>query len=371
MLTLLAASSIVPALPSAASAEPVRIMPVGDSITQGSAGDFTWRYRLWQMLQAGADPASPVSFVGDRTGLFNPVNNTIDFNHDYLDPGFDQAHHAYWGRTLLDESGRIAGGIANTESKPDVLTVHLGTNDAGRGAYRGGLSMTNLIKSARKADPGVDVVIGKLYPLWDGRKEFNVSYVSGFNKVMVDVARSLDTPDERVVVADTNAGFDPATMTWDGRHPTPTGEVRIAAGFADALATLGIGQGSLGQGDATPAWTPPAPTPTVTAVKAGQLKATWTASTPGARQYRLERRDVTADGEWTTAGTYGFATTPLSSTSSNLVAGHTYAFQVRPVRAALVGEPGASAELEAPSAATAPPSPSGPSRPWWLSWLPF
>lgn len=369
MLAVAAALLLGAALPAAASAEPVRLMPVGDSITQGSAGDFTWRYRLWQMLQAGADPASPVSFVGDRTGLYNPTTNKVDFNRDYLEPGFDQGHHAFWGRTLVDESGRIAAGINATDPKPTVLAVHLGTNDLNRGAYRGGLSMTNLIKAARRVDPGVDVVIGRLYPLWNGKEQFNVGYVAGFNRVMGDVARNLDTPDERVIVADTDAGFDPETMTWDGRHPTPTGEVRIAAGFADALATLGIGQGALGMGTASPAWTPPTPTPTVTAGNAGQLTARWTASTPGARNYLLQRRDVTADGRWNDVGT--FAPSTLSNTSSGLVGGRTYAFRIAPVRVAMVGEPGPSAELVAPTESAPEPPSSGPSRPWWLRWLPF
>jgi hypothetical protein len=47
-----------------------RIMVVGDSISQGSAGDFTWRYRLDRHL-AGAGAA--VDFVGPRSDLYDNV----------------------------------------------------------------------------------------------------------------------------------------------------------------------------------------------------------------------------------------------------------------------------------------------------------
>ena len=47
--------------------EPLRVLLVGDSVTQGSAGDSTWRYRLWKHLEATT--AGPVDLVGPRNDL--------------------------------------------------------------------------------------------------------------------------------------------------------------------------------------------------------------------------------------------------------------------------------------------------------------
>ena len=47
---------------------PIRIMVVGDFISQGYAGDYTWRYRLWEWLRAGA---VDVDFVGPYSGTFS------------------------------------------------------------------------------------------------------------------------------------------------------------------------------------------------------------------------------------------------------------------------------------------------------------
>ena len=62
----LVASTLL-AAPAHAAAEPVRILIAGDSITQGYAGDYTWRYFLDHSLrEAGTD----FDFVGTRTSTF-------------------------------------------------------------------------------------------------------------------------------------------------------------------------------------------------------------------------------------------------------------------------------------------------------------
>lgn len=47
----------------------MRFMFVGDSMTIGRAGDFTWRYRMWQHLNASY--GGPYAIVGPRTGLYD------------------------------------------------------------------------------------------------------------------------------------------------------------------------------------------------------------------------------------------------------------------------------------------------------------
>ena len=56
-----------------------RIMIVGDSVTQGSSGDYTWQYRLYEHLRA--DGVSP-RMVGPHHTLFNNVTK-VDGDHSY------------------------------------------------------------------------------------------------------------------------------------------------------------------------------------------------------------------------------------------------------------------------------------------------
>ncbi|MFC7503453.1 hypothetical protein, partial [Nocardioides sp. GCM10030258] len=56
-LLAVAAGLALPGTAHGADEEPdlpddvVRVLIVGDSVTQGSSGDWTWRYRLWRHLQ--------------------------------------------------------------------------------------------------------------------------------------------------------------------------------------------------------------------------------------------------------------------------------------------------------------------------------
>lgn len=60
-------------------------MFVGDSMTIGSTGDFTWRYRMWQHLNATFD--GPYRIVGPRHTLHDPVEGAAT-SSAYADPGF-------------------------------------------------------------------------------------------------------------------------------------------------------------------------------------------------------------------------------------------------------------------------------------------
>ena len=107
----------------AAPAGPV-FMLVGDSITQGRAGDFTWRYRLHTHLAATMTPAgSRVEFAGPRRDLYDLADHRHG-NQDYADAKFDPDHNAIWGRLLADARAGIAADVA--EFRPTHLLVLLG-----------------------------------------------------------------------------------------------------------------------------------------------------------------------------------------------------------------------------------------------------
>ena len=127
VLLVLACPPAAAAAPPPA-ADPVRILVVGDSMTQGSSGDWTWRYRLWQHL---AGHGVPVDFVGPRDDLWDNVTGLFG-SHAYVDPAFDSDHAARWGRsmTLVEaDKGDIPIGQLVTDYHPDVVVEMLGVND--------------------------------------------------------------------------------------------------------------------------------------------------------------------------------------------------------------------------------------------------
>jgi lysophospholipase L1-like esterase len=272
----------------AASADPgpVRILLLGDSVTQGSTGDWTWRYRLWQHL-TGAGVA--FDLVGPRTDLLDRTTSTYG-SHGYLDPNFDQDHAAQWGNALGWPAFSVSALVADYQ--PDVVVELLGVNDfAGLGSSVATVDdeLRTLVSDARAQKPDVDVVLGALGSDW-------ITNVPEFNAQLPALAASLDTPTSRIV-ASAPPHLVQDVDTYEFVHPSATGEVKIAAEIDDALSTLGIG--------------PPAerPLPTVPngprdpaqlSVVPGDTSAALSWSLPlGADRVYVEQRDLdAADPGW-------------------------------------------------------------------------
>lgn len=207
-----------------------RVLLFGDSITHGRNGDWTWRYRLWQRLQDSG--AHGIDFVGPADDLHSASDN-------YRDPMFDRDHASRWGTRL--GSPAYSPGELGRVYRPDVVVVELGVNDLRHDATPAEVeeSMRVTVEELREAAPGVDVVVVHVPVVTvAGATELNVRYDR--------LAAELDSEDERVLVAPADVGFvpDPAVLgsdSYDGLHPSASGELKIATAVAGALVQLGIG----------------------------------------------------------------------------------------------------------------------------------
>lgn len=322
MIARLAALALVLGLLSACGDDdrPVRILLVGDSVTQGSAGDWTWRYRLWEHLVA--DDAD-VDFVGPADTLAGPPPALP--NQEYADPDFDRTHAAHWGDAFYDTQWPIGDLVETYE--PDVVVELLGVNDlvGGKTPDEVLAELSDFVTTAQQVDPDVDVVLGQLSQSWQPG-------VPDYNAGLPGLAQELGTDDSRVVVATAPTDFVEDVDTWDAAHPTATGEVKIAASVADALAELDIGTNY------------PRPFPTVDPVPIGtpdlavvpgptSAALTWTLP-PGTDQTWVWVRDATLNGAWERR-TYALGGTTW--TDQGLVSGHTYEYRVQPAKGASLG----------------------------------
>jgi len=352
--------------PSAAGPDaPVRVLIIGDSMTQGSAGDWTWRYRLWKDLQAsGAD----VEFVGPSTDMFDVTTTTFG-SHDYVDPDFDQDHAARWGLSLAFPDEHRSIGDLVTDYDPDVVVEMLGVNDLTwlQGSPDDLINgLRGWVAAGRQVDPGVDFVLGRIPQPW-------LEKVPVFNNELEGLAGELSNADSKVVVAESDADISRATDSWDTFHPNARGEIKIAAGMADALAELGIGQ-------AVPRPLPIAETvvgPRFPAVPAAPTTAlhsvhlTWTRS-PGAPETDVYARDVTTGEPWHQVGP---RTQDTEATIDGLPGWHWFEFKLLPVK----GQPAADdmfsdvVAAEVPGDALGSPTPTvlaGPDGTATARWQP-
>jgi lysophospholipase L1-like esterase len=289
---VLAALVCVPAqAPAVAAAdEQLRILVVGDSVTQGSAGDWTWRYRLWRHLQATS--AVPVDLVGPRDDLFD-ARVGAPGNYDYVDPAFDTQHAARWGTNLAVADIPLQKLVETY--RPDVVIALLGINDLalGASAEQVGQGLENLVLEAHAGDPAVDVVLAEIVQTW-------VPGAAAVNDHLHQAAAEIDDPSARVLVAETADGFGRRHDTYDGTHPSARGEVVIASAVADGLARLGIGLPAPRPEPTVPVG-PRMPVAVKGAVRHGGVRLTWSPS-PGADSYRVLYRRPAVSRRWSVVG---------------------------------------------------------------------
>ncbi|MFC3381891.1 SGNH/GDSL hydrolase family protein [Couchioplanes azureus] len=200
----------------APDAAPVRIMPLGDSIT-GSPG--CWRALLWRRL-----PARRVDFVGTRPA------RPCGFAHD----GRHEGHSGYLA-TDVAARGLLPGWLSATD--PDVVMMHLGTNDVWRHRSAAAIlaAFTTLVGQMRAANPRMTILVAQVLPMDPAGCAGCARRVAALNAAVPGWAAALSTPRSPIAVVDQWTGFDTAADTSDGVHPNRAGDRKIAARWYPAL----------------------------------------------------------------------------------------------------------------------------------------
>lgn len=72
----------------------MRFLFVGDSMTIGRSGDFTWRYRMWQHLRATLGDGG-YAITGPRAELYDTEAGAL-LSHAYGDLTSPRPHAVTW-----------------------------------------------------------------------------------------------------------------------------------------------------------------------------------------------------------------------------------------------------------------------------------
>lgn len=232
-------------IPSPAKA--VDIMPMGDSIT---AGLNACGYRTPLVQSLNNLPNCSFSMVGTQSTSNNPPAGTCitsNINHQSIG-GYSTGNYMQ----IVDGIPRIRGYLnANT---PDVVLLHIGTNDMGSGSgsfqigtYNDGSNqgtftigrIVQMIDEIYAKNNNAKILIADLIPVYNGASGYN-SRISQLGALIGDVVddRQMDGNDIRLV--EVNSGFSQSMMQSDGIHPNASGESYIAGRFLSALQAEGI-----------------------------------------------------------------------------------------------------------------------------------
>ena len=190
------------------AAEPVRILAIGDSITQGGKTFVTYRLPLDQKLRAAG---MKFEFVGSQQSD---------------GPNGPLWHEGYGGKNAEFLAGLMPQKLKL--AKPDIILLHCGHNHSAEEKPVPGIiaAERTIIEAARKQNPKVVVLLAQVIP---SGKLPKYSYLPELNQAEIVLARELSRSDAPVMIVDLATGFDPQKDTiLDKVHPNAQGAEKMA-----------------------------------------------------------------------------------------------------------------------------------------------
>ncbi|MFL5995230.1 MAG: ricin-type beta-trefoil lectin domain protein [Streptomyces sp.] len=201
------AAGVAPA--SAASNTPLRVMPLGDSITWGVGSSTGNGYRgpLWDEL---ATDGHPLDFVGTlRGGSMSDPDN--------------EGHSGY----RIDQIAALADASL-TRYRPNVVTLEIGTNDL-NGNYQPSTAadrLRSLVNQITADVPDATVLVASLIVSTSGSEE---PYRGAYNQAIPQIVSDAQAAGKHVAYVDMSS-LTTADLA-DALHPNDAGYQKMADAF--------------------------------------------------------------------------------------------------------------------------------------------
>jgi lysophospholipase L1-like esterase len=204
---------------------PIRLLPLGDSITHGywsGIGTNTYnsyRKELKNLLDTNGFPSDFVGSLAD--GSFP------DHQHE----GHD-GWHADEAATTNDILGRVAGWMADTDA--DIVLLHIGTNDI-LDNEANAMEVSNILDEIYGANSNASVVLALIINA--DPAQGTSADISTYNSNLNIMAQSRISAGEDLLVVDmeNGAGLDYGSPDMIGMHPSPTGYIKMATNWYPAV----------------------------------------------------------------------------------------------------------------------------------------
>ena len=206
------------------SGAPVRIIPIGDSVTEGGRVDrkeYTYRWPLARFLE---DEGVCFEFIGSHSSGFDPQVR-------WPKPR-DSVHEGYYGATTSQVRDMLLGSLPALPA-PEIALVHLGTNDSPRAFGRDTVrAMRDIVHLLREANPRVVILIGqiKLEALRGAVVHLRLARLAAMETTVLSPVVTVNQY--------SNWNSDPASReadTFDGVHPNLRGQRKMAEAWLSAM----------------------------------------------------------------------------------------------------------------------------------------
>jgi lysophospholipase L1-like esterase len=205
----------------------VRVMPLGDSITDGLTVPGGYRIGLWQRFGTGG---FRVDFVGS---LFNGPANLGDHDHE---------GHSGWRIDMIDAN--IVNWLRTTT--PHTVLLHIGTNDVLQNFNLAGAPgrLSTLIDHITATVPTAEVFVASIIPIGNANSD---AAARTFNSAIPGIVQSKVNAGRHVHFVDLHPALTNADLA-DGVHPNAGGYDKMAARWFTALQSVPGSIGNPGSG---------------------------------------------------------------------------------------------------------------------------
>ncbi len=207
------------------AAPPIRILPVGDSITYGSSVAGGYRLPLYQLLTAAG---YNVDFVGTQVG-----------NGAAALPDPDHEGHGGW---RIDQIDGIILSVFAQVADPDVIIVMIGTNDYGQdyNVATATNRLDALITKMAVAKPHTKIIIASLTKRGEPK---NTQIQTTFNPYVPGIVAKHAALGRQVYFTDMYAAVPLSDMP-DNLHPGANGYAKMATNWFQRITTHFAPEGS-------------------------------------------------------------------------------------------------------------------------------
>lgn len=207
--------------PAASNATVLRIMPLGDSITDGYTVSGGYRVPLCQMLIAAG---YRVEFVGSVTN-----NNPAPYS---------ELHHEGHSGYRIDQ---ILSGLpawVQSAGEPDIILLLIGTNDYGQRHDPAGAidRLDELMAEIVALRPQARLVVANLLQRTDDRMA-NAAIQGTFNPGVASLVKQYAAAGRRVYFTDMCSALAASDLA-DGLHPNSAGYARMATNWFGVITKI-------------------------------------------------------------------------------------------------------------------------------------
>ena len=220
------------------ASEPCKILPLGDSITWGI--NYGGGYRIKLFTHTSADNKK-ITFLGYDTA--NPPSAAVLSALGTASSSWVGKHEGHSGWTIQQDDDLVTGKSTATNDSvnykgkkvvadfsPNIVLIHLGTNDMYQTPAGAPDRLGTLIDHVVADAPNALVVVSSIIPFPSG-----AAAVDTFNKAVPGVVKTRTDAGKHVIYVDMFAALKTSDLGSDMVHPNEGGYEKMAVVWYNAI----------------------------------------------------------------------------------------------------------------------------------------